>query len=145
MRSKPAFAAPLLMLAAIVLGGVVVVLSVLSYNRFVRQRNLMRDSWANIDTELRRLAVTAFEAVAGVGLARIDFFYVDDKAGPKLWLNEINTLPGFTAISMYPKLWQIDGLSLPDLVDRLVQIALQRHADRQTLDREIKSWIASLS
>jgi D-alanine-D-alanine ligase len=95
-----------------------------------------------VEAELKRLAIEAFEAVAGVGLARVDFFYGSDG---ELWLNEINTLPGFTAISMYPKLWEEAGVALPDLVDRLVRIACERHADQRRLDREIKAFIASLS
>lgn len=96
----------------------------------------------DVEAEVRRLAVEAFEAVAGVGLARIDFFY--DGEG-NIWLNEINTLPGFTAISMYPKLWELAGVALPDLVDRLVRIAQERHGDQRRLNREIKAFIASLT
>ncbi len=63
------------------------------------------------------------------GLARVDFFYEEGGRG---WLcNEINTMPGFTPISMYPKLWQATGLSYPALIDELVQLALDRHARRR--------------
>ncbi len=61
-----------------------------------------------------------------------------------IYLNEINTLPGFTAISMYPKLWEAAGLPLPALIGRLVEIAFERHADRRGLDASIKTWIRSL-
>ena len=78
---------------------------------------------------VRRMAVQAFQAIDGSGLARVDFL-LDGERGD-LYLNEINTMPGFTRISMYPKLWEATGIPYPDLVDRLVQLALERHADRQ--------------
>ena len=78
---------------------------------------------------LRQLAVQAFQALDCEGLARVDFL-VDGVSG-ELFLNEINTMPGFTRISMYPKLWEASGISYPELVDRLVRLALERHADRQ--------------
>jgi D-alanine-D-alanine ligase len=59
-------------------------------------------------------------------------------------VNEINTLPGFTSISMYPRLWGLTGVPLPKLVDRLVRIALERHRDRRRLDEGIKSFLAEL-
>lgn len=92
---------------------------------------------------LRDLACRAFAAVGGTGMARVDFLHEvgDDGA---LWLNEINTLPGFTEISMYPRLWGVSGVPLPELVDRLVGIALERHRDRKRLDRGIKEWLAEL-
>jgi D-alanine-D-alanine ligase len=68
-------------------------------------------------------------AVDGAGLARVDFL-LNAKSG-EIFINEINTLPGFTPISMYPKLWAATGMSYPELVDRLVQLALERHADRE--------------
>ena len=61
-----------------------------------------------------------------------------------LYVNEINTLPGFTSISMYPRLWELSGVPLPKLVDRLVQIALERHPDRRRLDEGIKEFLAEL-
>jgi D-alanine-D-alanine ligase len=90
---------------------------------------------------LRELAVRAFEAVGGVGLARVDFL-VEGEEG--IYVNEINTLPGFTSISMYPRLWGLSGVPLPQLVDRLVQIALARHRDRRRLDEGIKEFLESL-
>ena len=78
--------------------------------------------------EVRRLAVRAFTAIDGAGLARVDFF-LDRKTGA-VWLNEINTMPGFTAISMYPKLWAADGVSFNDLIRRLVELGLERHRER---------------
>jgi len=77
---------------------------------------------------VRRLAVRAFQAVDASGLARVDFF-LDRKSGAAV-LNEINTMPGFTRISMYPRLWEASGLPLPALLDRLVALARERHAAR---------------
>lgn len=95
---------------------------------------------AETEAEVRRRAVAAMEAVGGWGMARVDFLLDGDVP----YLNEINTLPGFTSISMYPKLWEKAGVDPPALVDRLVQIALERHADRHRLDQGIKAWIAAL-
>ena len=77
----------------------------------------------------REYAVRAFEIIDGAGLARVD--YLLDRGTGALYLNEINTLPGFTAISMYPKLWEASGLSYTALIDRLVALALERQADKQ--------------
>ncbi|MFK0120214.1 D-alanine--D-alanine ligase family protein [Streptomyces sp. NPDC090994] len=73
--------------------------------------------------QVQRLAVEAFEAASCEGLVRADFFLTDDG---EFVINEINTLPGFTPISMYPQMWQASGVSYPELVDRLVQAALNR-------------------
>jgi D-alanine-D-alanine ligase len=81
--------------------------------------------------ELRRLGVAAFQAVDAAGFARVDFFL--EKATGRLLVNEINTIPGFTSISMYPKLWEASGLSYPDLLARLVALGLERHAARARL------------
>ena len=78
--------------------------------------------------EVRRMAVGAFRALGCAGLARVDFFL--ERGGDGLWVNEINTLPGFTSISMYPLLWQHEGMTLPELVHTLIELALERHADR---------------
>lgn len=82
--------------------------------------------------EVRRIAMAAFRSIDAAGLARVDFFL--DRRSGQLYLNEVNTLPGFTRISMYPKLWQASGLPFPALVDRLVQLALERHAERARND-----------
>jgi D-alanine-D-alanine ligase len=79
--------------------------------------------------EVQALAIRAFRAIDGTGLARVDFL-LDDHSG-EFYLNELNSMPGFTRISMYPKLWEASGISYPELVDRLVQLALERHNDRQ--------------
>ena len=74
--------------------------------------------------ETQRLAVAAFLAVDGAGMARVDFFL---RPGGDVLINEINTIPGFTQISMYPKLWEASGLSYAELIDRLVELAVERH------------------
>jgi D-alanine-D-alanine ligase len=79
--------------------------------------------------EVRALAVRVFEALRADGLARVDFFF--EEGGRGFLCNEINTMPGFTPISMYPKLWQAAGMSYPELIDRLVELALERHARRR--------------
>ena len=79
--------------------------------------------------EIRRQAVRAFQAIDGAGLARVDFLL--NRASGELFVNEINTMPGFTTISMYSKLWQATGVDYPVLVDRLIAFALERHADKQ--------------
>jgi D-alanine-D-alanine ligase len=79
-----------------------------------------------VHDEGRRLAVRAFEALRCDGLARVDFFY--DEGGRGLIVNEVNTMPGFTPYSMYPRLWANEGVSYPELIDRLVALALERHA-----------------
>lgn len=79
---------------------------------------------ADAEAELRRVAFAAWELIGGRGLSRIDFFL--EKSTGKVLLNEINTIPGFTAISMYPRLWAAAGLPLAPLVDRLIDLALER-------------------
>src|SRR3984885_4541968 len=78
--------------------------------------------------KIQTLAIQAFKAVDCSGLARVDFLM--DAKTRKIYLNEINTMPGFTSISMYPKLWAASGLAYPDLIDRLIQLGLERHKDK---------------
>ena len=78
--------------------------------------------------EVQRLAVEAFRAIDCAGMARVDFF-LEKKTG-KIYVNEINTIPGFTAISMYPRMWEASGLSYPRLIDRLIELALERHREK---------------
>ncbi len=81
------------------------------------------------NAEVRRLAVAAFQAVQCRGLARVDFF-LEDSTGAFL-LNEVNTMPGFTSISMYPKLWEASGLPYARLLDRLIELALEAHEEKK--------------
>jgi D-alanine-D-alanine ligase len=78
---------------------------------------------------IQGLAVRAFKAIDASGMARVDFFV--ERATNKVYLNEINTIPGFTAVSMYPRMWEKSGLSYSDLIDRLIQLALERHEDKK--------------
>ncbi|BAY71954.1 D-alanine--D-alanine ligase family protein [Anabaena sp. FACHB-709] len=79
----------------------------------------------DISRQIQNMALQAFAAVDAAGLARVDFFYVE--ATGEVLINEINTLPGFTATSMYPQLWAHSGIPFPELVDKLVQLAIERH------------------
>jgi len=79
--------------------------------------------------EVQRLAIGAFKAVDCSGLARVDFLM--EPKTRKIYLNEINTMPGFTSISMYPKLWAASGVSYPDLIARLIQLGLERHEEKK--------------
>ncbi len=81
-----------------------------------------------VTEKIREYAVRAYKAIDCAGMARADFFVESDTN--HIYLNELNTLPGFTSISMYPKLWQASGLSYPQLVDRLIELALARKAQR---------------
>jgi D-alanine-D-alanine ligase len=78
---------------------------------------------------VQKLAIAAFQAVDCTGLARVDFLM--DPKSRKILVNEINTMPGFTAISMYPKMWAATGLAYPDLIDRLIQLGIERHEDKK--------------
>ena len=82
-----------------------------------------------IAEEIRRQAIKAFLALDLSGLARVDFFL--ERETNKVYINEVNTLPGFTEISMYPKLWAASGLPYTQLLDRLIELAIERHTDRQ--------------
>lgn len=78
--------------------------------------------------QVRALSIAAFKAIDGAGMARVDFL-LNAQSG-ELYLNEVNTIPGFTSISMYPKLWEASGIPYPELIDRLIALALERHADK---------------
>src|ERR1700692_3708108 len=78
---------------------------------------------------VQELAIAAFQAVDCTGLARVDFLM--DPKSRRIYVNEINTMPGFTSISMYPKLWAASGVSYPDLIDRLIQLGIARHEDKK--------------
>jgi D-alanine-D-alanine ligase len=81
--------------------------------------------------ELRRAAIAACKAVGCEGMARVDFL-LENETGT-LYVNEVNTIPGFTSISMYPKMWEHSGLSYSRLLDRLIELALERHARKRAL------------
>jgi D-alanine-D-alanine ligase len=78
--------------------------------------------------KFQHLAVLAFRALELNGMARVDFFL--GKEGGKIYLNEVNTIPGFTSISMYPKLWEASGIPFPQLIDKLIELALEQHAEK---------------
>ena len=82
-------------------------------------------------TEVQQTAIAAFKAVDCSGLARVDFLMDPGSKDAKLYVNEINTMPGFTSISMYPKLWQASGLAYSDLITQLIELALERHRDKK--------------
>jgi D-alanine-D-alanine ligase len=96
-----------------------------------------------VGERIQRMAVSAFGAIDCAGRARVDFFVEGDGAGEgSVWVNEINTIPGFTSISMYPKLWAASGLAYPELIERLLDLAVERHATergRSTAARELSS------
>lgn len=79
---------------------------------------------------VQEVAIAAFTTLECRGMARVDMFLTDDGA---IYLNEVNTIPGFTQISMYPKLWEAAGIAYPDLIDRLIQLALEEHASKSAL------------
>lgn len=79
--------------------------------------------------QVREMAIRAFQACDCAGLSRVDFLMEPGKSG-RIYVNEINTLPGFTSISMYPRLWAASGVPYPELIDRLIQLALERRADK---------------
>ncbi|HER34704.1 MAG TPA: D-alanine--D-alanine ligase [Halothiobacillaceae bacterium] len=82
----------------------------------------------DLTAEIRRLAIDAYMAIDCAGMARADFLL--DKQTGALYVNEVNTIPGFTPISAYPKMWESSGISYSELIDRLIQLALERHADK---------------
>ena len=83
--------------------------------------------------QIRQMAIAAFRACDCAGLARVDFLMEPARKGtkPRIYLNEINTMPGFTSISMYPKLWEATGLPYKELIDRLIALAIERHKEKQ--------------
>ena len=83
--------------------------------------------------QIRTLAIESFKAIDGAGMARIDFLL--ERESNKVYLNEINTIPGFTSISMYPKLWESTGMQYSELLDQLIELAIERHNQKQGLQR----------
>lgn len=86
-----------------------------------------------VTEKIREYAVQAYKAIDCAGMARADFFVEDSTHN--IYLNELNTIPGFTSISMYPKLWQASGMTYPQLIDRLIELALERKAQRDRTER----------
>jgi D-alanine-D-alanine ligase len=86
---------------------------------------------ARTSAEIQRLSIAAFQAIDGAGMARVDFLVA--RGSGTIFVNEVNTIPGFTTISMYAKLWGATGVQYPALLDRLVALALERHAEKQQL------------
>ena len=97
------------------------------YTEGAAQLHIPADVPLAIASRIQEMAMSAFLAVDAAGLARVDFFYVEDTG--EIFINEINTLPGFTSTSMYPRLWAHSGISFPELVDRLVGLAIERHRE----------------
>jgi D-alanine-D-alanine ligase len=87
--------------------------------------------------QVRELAVKCFRAIDAAGLSRVDFFV--EKTTGRVFLNEINTLPGFTSISMYPKLWEATGVAYADLLERLLALGIERHARRSSLRTDFRA------
>ncbi len=118
---------------ASVVGEVVASNEFYDYNaKYIDNKSQMRIP-ANIPREtaeeVRRQAIKAFLALDLSGLARVDFFL--EKETGQIYINEVNTLPGFTQISMYPQLWEASGLPYSQLLDRLIELAIERHTDKQ--------------
>jgi D-alanine-D-alanine ligase len=84
----------------------------------------------NIVKEIQQIAIKTFATLNCEGMGRVDCFLTKDN---KVYVNEINTIPGFTKISMYPKLWEASGLSYPALIDRLITLAIERHEQKKKL------------
>ena len=86
--------------------------------------------------KFQAMAIAAFRALELSGMARVDFFM--EKAAGKIFLNEVNTIPGFTSISMYPKLWEATGIPFRELIDRLITLALEQHAEKARTKYQIE-------
>ncbi|BAZ46871.1 D-alanyl-alanine synthetase A [Chondrocystis sp. NIES-4102] len=98
------------------------------YTEGLAQLHIPADLPADIIDQIQAMAIKAFLAVDAAGLARVDFFYVEETG--EVLINEINTIPGFTSTSMYPRLWGATGIDFPQLVDRLIKLALERYQEQ---------------
>jgi D-alanine-D-alanine ligase len=87
-------------------------------------------------TKIQAFALSAFRALELSGMARVDFFV--EKKGGKIFLNEVNTIPGFTSISMYPKMWEASGIPFRELIDKLISLALAQHAEKARTKYQIE-------
>jgi len=79
--------------------------------------------------DIQRISIAAFKSIEGSGMARVDFFF--QEKNHKIYLNEINTIPGFTEISMYPKLWEISGVKFSSLLEKLIDLAVNKHREKK--------------
>ncbi|MEO8383562.1 MAG: D-alanine--D-alanine ligase family protein [Acidobacteriota bacterium] len=98
---------------------------------------------ADKSAEVRRLALAAFKAVGAAGFARVDFFL--ERGTNRLYLNEINTIPGFTRISMYPKLWEATELKYPRLIERLITLGIERSKSRAARTESAMRWLEEMA
>lgn len=96
------------------------------YSDTSSQTRIPADLPPEVSDQVRGYSIAAFKAIDAAGLARVDFFY--EETGRGVLVNEINTIPGFTTISMYPKLWEASGIAYPDLISRLLDLAQEKHA-----------------
>lgn len=103
-------------------------------------QEVVREVPANLSPELtkkvRRLAAEAFEAINGTGISRADFFLTDDG---EFYINEVNTFPGFTSNSMYPRVWAKTGLPFDDLIEEVIQLGIRKHKDKYKLSTKVSS------
>jgi D-alanine-D-alanine ligase len=90
-----------------------------------------------IKTQIQTLALKTFQTLSCEGLSRVDFFLKDEAADNRIMVNEINTMPGFTKISMYPKLWEASGVSYTELISRLIELAVKRFEKERGLRTSI--------
>lgn len=97
------------------------------YTEGLAQLHIPADLPDTVISQIQEMAIKAFLAVDAAGLARVDFFYVEETG--EVLINEINTIPGFTSTSMYPRLWGATGISFPQLVDRLINLAIERYRE----------------
>jgi D-alanine-D-alanine ligase len=88
--------------------------------------------------EIRKLAIGAFKAIGASGFSRVDFFL--ERGTNRLYVNEINTIPGFTSISMYPKLWEATELKYPRLIERLIALGIERSESRKARGQSTMAW-----
>lgn len=95
---------------------------------------------ASTIARLKEAAIAAMGAIGGAGLSRVDFFLCPDGS---FFLNEINTLPGFTSVSMYPRLWGLSGVPLPALCDRLLKLAVERHEEKARTDEALRAFVSN--
>jgi D-alanine-D-alanine ligase len=89
----------------------------------------------SVANRIREIAVEAFLALDCAGLARVDFLV--DGETLEIYLSEVNTMPGFTTVSMYPKLWEASGIPYPELIDKLIELAMERHAENRSNRRSL--------